>query len=103
MPLLQLVGYELADLQTMVRDRGLEPTLQALRDAGVYVSFEEFKGRQPIVRHGREFALQPRDFDNPHRSFHYQTESGGSTGAGPPCVARSGTPGRPGAALSADA
>jgi hypothetical protein len=81
-PLLHLAGCELADLQTMVRDRGLEPTLQALRDAGVYVSFEEFKGRQPIVRHGREFAVQPRDFDNPHRSFHYQTESGGSTGAG---------------------
>src|SRR5687768_12785846 len=43
LPLLKHAGCELGDVRTMVRDKGLEGTLRALRAAGVYVSFEEFK------------------------------------------------------------
>lgn len=81
-PLLKLAGCELGDLRAMVRARGLEATLQALREAGVYVSFEEFKGRMPIVRGEQVIPVQSRDFDNPHLSHYYQAESGGTTGAG---------------------
>jgi hypothetical protein len=66
----------------MVRAKGLEATLRALREAGVYVSYEEFKGRAPIVRDGRVIPVQAKDFDNPHLSHYYQAESGGTTGAG---------------------
>jgi hypothetical protein len=66
----------------MLADRGLDATLEALRAAGVYVSFEECKGRMPIVRDGREFHVDARDFDNPYLKPHYAAQSGGSTGAG---------------------
>ena len=44
--LLKLAGCELPDLRAMVRQRGLDGALGALREAGVYVTFEEFKGRR---------------------------------------------------------
>lgn len=80
LPLLQMAGCELGDLQGMVKRRGLEETLRALREAGVYVTFEEYKGRRPMVRNGREFAVTPRDFDNPSLRSHLTFETGGSTG-----------------------
>src|SRR4051812_19354727 len=43
LPMLKLAGCEFGDLRAMVRDRGLEGALLALREAGVYVSFEEQK------------------------------------------------------------
>ncbi len=81
-PLLRLAGCELGDLRQMLRDRGLDATLLVLREADVYVSFEEFKGRQPIVRQGRVIPAQPRDFTNPFLRAAYHSESGGSTGVG---------------------
>jgi len=81
-PLLQMAGCEMGDLRSMVRTKGLEDTLQALRAAGVYVTFEEFKGREPMVRNGREIPVQAEDFDNPYLSRYYHVTSGGSTGAG---------------------
>src|SRR5262245_27296702 len=81
-PLLQQAGCELGDIQNMVRSKGLEETLRALRAAGAYVTFEEFKGREPIVRHGQVIPVQARDFNNPYLSHYYQVETGGSSGAG---------------------
>jgi len=81
-PLLELAGCELGDIRNMVRSKGLEATLRELRKAGVYITFEEFKGHKPIVRNGTVFHIQPRQFDNPFLSRHYQTTTGGSTGLG---------------------
>lgn len=80
LPLFKLAGCELGDVEHMVRDRGLEDTLRALLDAGIYVTFEEFKGRAPIVRGGRVLPIQARDFDNPNLKRNYYAESGGTTG-----------------------
>jgi len=82
LPLLKLAGCELGDIQNMVRDKGLEDTLWALREAGVYITFEEFKGREPIVRDGQVIPVQAHDFDNPFLRHYYEGESGGTTGAG---------------------
>jgi hypothetical protein len=82
LPLLEMAGCELGDIQNLVRANGLEKTLLALREAGVYITFEEFKGRQPIVRDGKVFHVRTSDFDNPYLRLHYYSESGGSTGAG---------------------
>ncbi|MDR7519774.1 MAG: hypothetical protein QN131_03655 [Armatimonadota bacterium] len=84
LPLLRLAGCEFGDLQTMVRQRGLEGTLASLRDAGVYVSFEEFKGRKPVVRAGHTFHFTQRDFDNPFRGAELKVLTGGSRSAGAP-------------------
>ena len=80
LPLLKLAGCELGDMRDMVRTKGLEDTLRALREAGVYLRFEEFKGREPIVRNGTEIAVKPRDFWNPQLGGSYEVETGGSTG-----------------------
>ncbi len=81
LPLLRSARCELGDLRAMVRSRGLETTLSELRSAGVYVSFEEFKGRAPIVRGDMVRPVSTRDFDNPLVRSHYRAQSGGSTGA----------------------
>jgi hypothetical protein len=82
LPLMRLARCELGDIRNLVRTSGIEGTLRALRDAGVYITFEEFKGREPVVRQGQVIPIEPSDFDNPYLSRHYQTESGGTTGAG---------------------
>jgi len=80
-PLLQMAGCEFGDLEASVRDRGLEPTLERLRAEGVYVTFEEYKGRAPIVRGGRTIDVHEHTFDNPLASRAYEGHTGGSTGA----------------------
>ena len=81
-PLLQLAGCEMEDIRSMVRNKGLEATLLELRASGVYITFEEFKGRKPLVRNGKVFHLQPRQFDNPYLSRFYYGTTGGTTGPG---------------------
>jgi hypothetical protein len=86
LPLLRLAQCEFGDIQQMVERIGLEGTLRALREAGVYVSFEEFKGREPIVRDGQVIHVSPSHFDNPCPGSYYHRRSGGTTGAPTPVV-----------------
>ena len=86
LPLLKLARCEFGDIQQMVQRKGLEGTLRALREAGVYVSFEEFKGRKPMVRDGQVIHVQPSDFDNPCLRQYYHRRTGGTTGAATPVV-----------------
>ncbi len=78
--LLRWADVEYPDVERMVADRGLDPALRALHDAGVYVTFDEFKGREPIVRHGRSFTPSPEDFGNPLVRPYSFGRTGGSTG-----------------------
>jgi hypothetical protein len=80
--MLRFAGCEFGDLESSVRDKGLEPTLDDLRAAGVYATFEEYKGRQPIVRGGRTIEADEHAFDNPLTSNVYEGRTGGSTGVG---------------------
>ena len=80
-PLLDMAGCSLGDIRASVRTRGIEATLRRLRDEGVYVTFEEFKGRKPIVRRGKAVEAAPSDFFNPLRNTHYWVETGGTTGS----------------------
>lgn len=82
LPLLKWAGCEYGDVEKMVRQDGLTAALRSLRDDGIYITFEEFKGRKIIKRGSREFPLGPGGFDNPYLSSCYVGESGGSTGAG---------------------
>jgi len=80
LPLLREAGCELGDLRKMVSDDGLEQTLQTLRGSGVYVRFEQFKGREPMVCGGQEISVQPESFLSPFVKKQFETQSSGSTG-----------------------
>ena len=81
LPLLKHAGCELGDLRALVAQKGVEPSLRQLRDAGVYVTFEEMKGRKPIERKGLTIPTRASDFDNPRSRGHLTGRAGGSTGA----------------------
>jgi len=83
--LLLWAGCEIGDLEQSVRAHGLEGTLTRLRDAGVYVTHEEFDGTQPICRNGLTLAPDPGDFDNPsipHTRVNIPGSTGGTRSAG---------------------
>src|SRR5581483_9487331 len=80
LPLLKMAGCELGDLRELVKRCGLEEALKDLREAGVYIRFEEFKGRQPIRRNGLSLATTPHSFDNPFTPRDFSLPTGGSTG-----------------------
>lgn len=63
--LLQWAGCEFHDLETAVRTKGVEKTLEILQSEGVYVTLEEFKGKSPISRNGLTVVASEKDFDNP--------------------------------------
>ena len=77
-------GIELGDATALVRTEGLEPTLERLYDAGVYLTLDELRGRSPVRRGRLEFIAQPDDFDNPLARIDYGTRSGGSRSSGMP-------------------
>jgi hypothetical protein len=58
-------GCEYADLESSVRSRGIEKTLEALRAEGVFLSYDEFRSGVPVVRGGVAFETRSEDFDNP--------------------------------------
>lgn len=78
----RLAGCTIEDLRESVKSEGLEPTLKALRDEGVYLTHEELKGRAAIVRCGREIPSGKKSFDNPAVLRGMQTTSGGSRSEG---------------------
>jgi hypothetical protein len=80
--LLRHAGIERDQIALMVERDGLDDTLRWLRDKGVFVSFEEFKGRIPIERSGLRLEVSDRDFDNPRLRSYYEGQTSGSTGAG---------------------
>jgi hypothetical protein len=78
--LLGRAGCQLSDVQSMVADLGVDGTLRHLRDRGVYVTFEEFKGRRPIERAGMVIPVAAADFDNPRARHDLTLTTSGSTG-----------------------
>ena len=81
-PLLDRAGRSFDNVRALIQTHGVEQALQVLKYDGIYVNFEEFKGRRPIVRGDLVIQVTERDFDNPRMRGHYEGETGGSTGAG---------------------
>jgi hypothetical protein len=80
--LLRCAGCEYSDLEKMVLAGGIEPTLKKLYQAGVYITLEEFKGRQEVVRGSNSFKVTESDFDAPLKSTILADHSGASRSAG---------------------
>src|SRR5262249_9878048 len=80
--LIERARVSYADVTAWVGRNGLESALGELSDAGVYVTLDEFTGRQPIRRDGIDVSVQASDFDNPLLTAHYEGQSGGSRAVG---------------------
>jgi hypothetical protein len=76
--LLAHAGIDAGDLEQLVRREGLDSALATLRDEGVFVAAEEFKGFKPAVRGSAVFHFKPEDFDNRFVRAVYTSQSGGS-------------------------
>lgn len=70
----------MANCQRLVRASGVEATLETLREQGVCIGWDEFKGRVPVRRAGREWLFSERDFDNPFAREHFRASSSGTSG-----------------------
>ena len=80
--LFELAGCGEGDLERAVRSDGVEGALAGLRRVGVYLGFEEFKGRAAIVRHGVEIPVPPRAFETRALAPSVHGRTGGSSGVG---------------------
>ncbi len=79
-PLFEAAQCQFGDLRQTVTTQGLQNTLRLLREAGVFIKFEEFKGRKPIDRNGTSIPVRAHDFDNPFQKKTFVKTSSGSTG-----------------------
>lgn len=84
--LLTLAGCEYGDLEKLVRQDGLEAALGVLFGQGVYLTVDEFKGRQPVVRGSTKIQVETWQLANPLSAEHVQIRSGGSRSQGTPMV-----------------
>ena len=82
LPLLNQAKIRYEDVEGWVRRGGVDEAVAELYGAGVYVTLDEFKGRQPIRRLGLELPVRAHDFDNPLHLAHYEARSGGTRSAG---------------------
>lgn len=80
--LLRIAGCEFGDIEEAVKKDGIETTLQKLLTEGVYLSWEEFKGKRDVVRGTNRFRFKDTDFYNPYLAGHYEVRSSGSRSAG---------------------
>jgi len=78
--LLHNARIEFGDIRDLVHRGGIESTLAKLYDAGVYLTVNEAKAKQPIVRDGAVIEVRPGDFDNPVLPGSFQMVGGGSSG-----------------------
>ncbi len=78
--LFRFAGCEYGDLERLVRRDGLEKTLQVLLREGVYLTVDEFKGRQPVVRGNTTIDVDPDQLRNPLSVPHLWAVTSGSRG-----------------------
>jgi hypothetical protein len=80
--LLEHAGIDHAALTRLVGEHGLEGALERLYQAGVYVSYEELRGRKPVRRGNLEFTVKVSDFDNPLLTAFSESRTSGSRSSG---------------------
>jgi hypothetical protein len=78
--LFRAAGVELGDVRALLAADGVEGMLGAIARAGVYVSFREFKGQQPIERGVMRAAVADADFDSSLARADFWGTSGGTSG-----------------------
>jgi hypothetical protein len=80
--LLRQAGIEPGDVRALVGEHGLEGALDALFDAGVHVTRDEYRGRVPVRRGSLSFDFDPDETRNDAGRPEFAGRSGGSRGPG---------------------
>ncbi len=80
--LLDLVGCQYGDLERLVRQDGIEGALRSLLRKGVFLSVNEFRGREPVIRGSSTIAVDPFQLRNPLSAVHMPVQTGGSRSGG---------------------
>jgi len=78
--LLQVSGCEPGDLEQMVARDGLEASLGHLHTHGVYLTVDELKGRQDVVRGSTRIHVDPARLFSPWLAPHLLSQTSGSRG-----------------------
>ncbi len=73
-------GCDDVEIARLVARDGVDTALAKLYEAGVYLTFDEMKGRAPVVRGGRTLETTAESFANPLVRQVYESRSSGSTG-----------------------
>jgi hypothetical protein len=76
----RLAGCSYADLESSARRDGIEATLDKLLEEGVYLSHNEFRGKQEIVRSGQHIPSSASIWKNPASKGGYEHSSSGTSG-----------------------
>jgi len=82
--LMRQAGCEYGDMERLVRREGLEGALQNLFNAGVYLTVNEYKGREATVRGNTTIAVDPHRLRNPLMAPHFWASTSGSRGEATP-------------------
>ena len=80
--LLELAGLDAGGVAELVEKEGLEGALERLRDAGVYVAYEEYQGTQPLRRGSTTLDVDRADFFNPVTRADFMGSTSASRSAG---------------------
>ena len=73
-------GVDFVEFRRRVQEEGLELALKRLYSEGVYITYNEMRGREPVRREGLEFQIDESGLDNPLLEAQYELTSSGSTG-----------------------
>jgi hypothetical protein len=79
--LLKAAGCEYGDLEKLVKKDGIEGALRVLFRSGVYLTVDEFKGRQPAVRGSQTIQSDPGKVRNPMSIPYVLARTSGSRSA----------------------
>jgi hypothetical protein len=79
--LLGIAGCEYGDVERLVWQDGVEGAMRALYRSGVYLTADEFKGRQPAIRGSAVVDVHPSLLRNPRATIHVPAQTGGTSGA----------------------
>jgi hypothetical protein len=82
--LFRWAGCSLNDVVEMVERDGLEPALKELHRSGVYLTVEEFKGREPIRRGSQSLSITPDVVRNSRMRAMIPARTGASRSDGTP-------------------
>ncbi len=80
--LLKAAKIDFEDIRSFVSKSGIEETLQILKNEGVYLTLDEVKGRNNVIRKNSIFRFKESDFNNPFISPAFYIRSGGTMSGG---------------------